>query len=373
MHRKRIIIGAFLVSSIATLSAIFFATNNSNAVNAYFDEVWYHYLAVAPTENVHGSKEFWASSINNCQTYVFEEPSEGQIVNRDFSTNPYFNELTFDDARYIPSDFEDRNAVYPIAIGEGYFKYGIYPDVVVNDSKLISALNDLENEGSGIDKRNGWYLYDGSYYTNIITNPQTSGADYHNGDSIPRNAKNWFKCSPISWRELEDVNGNKLLLAEDLLDVIQYDDSSSDYMTSNIRSWLNGDFYKKAFALGNKYLKSTLTNDNIPQETAPKTDYDNVFLLTYQNYTNQNFDFDPDPSQSDFKRAGRTTDYTRASGAQLSSNSAYFGRYFTRTPSVLEPQSHAFQINDEGQMYGYTVDDNYSGVRPGITINFNIS
>ena len=372
MHRKRIIIGAFLVSSIATLSAIFFARNNFNAVNAYFDEVWYHYLAVKQTEFVHGSKEFWASSSNKCQTFVFEEPSEGQIVNRDFSTNPYFNELTFDDARYIPSDFEDRNAVYPIAIGDGYFKYGIYPDTVVSDLKLISALDDLEQNG-GVDLRNGWYLYDGSYYTNIMTNPTSSGATYHKGGLIPQNAKNWFKCSPISWRELEDVNGNKLLLAEDLLDVIKYDDSSSDYMTSNIRSWLNGDFYDKAFALGNKYLKPTLTNDNIPQETAPETDYDNVFLLTYQNYTNQNYGFKSDPSVADSKRAGRTTDFTRASGAHLSNNAAYYGQYFTRTPSILVPNTNAYHINDEGQMYGYTVDDNFSGVRPAITINFNIN
>lgn len=369
MNAKKITFVLSIASLLVIMTAFIFSIDDLTGLKADYNEIWYHYSKVDPTENSHGSKEFWASESNGCKTILLEEPIEGQIIDRDFSINPFFNELTFEDERYIPSIFESRNAVYPIAYGNIDYKYGIYPETVVDDSELINILENLDD--SYIDSRNGWYLYEGSYYTYIYTKPlDKNNYVYHNGNKIPNNAKNWFKCEPIIWRELTPNSEDKFLLAQHLLDVIQFDTNSNVYLNSNIREKLNNDFYNKAFALGNSYIKRTLVNDNINPESALKTDFDNVFLPKTQHYTNPQYGFDQDENTKDNKRQASTSDYVRASGAYLY-GSGNFGFYFTRTPS--SSSGYAKYINEEGQISGLTVTAPQASVRPAITINFNVS
>ena len=369
MKARKVLFGLFVASSITTTSTVIFSINNYVGLKADNDEVWYHYSEVAPSEDKHGSKEFWASEASGCKTITLEAPTVGQIINKDFSTNPFFNQLTFGDIRYIPSNFESRNAVYPIAYGNYGYKYGLYPETVVDDSDLIFALDNLNT--SYIDDRNKWYLYEGNYYTYITTRPDKDNYTYHNGNIIPQGAKNWFKCEPIIWRVLTPDSEDKFLLAQHLLDVIQFDTDSNNYMNSNIRAKLNGDFFNKAFALGSGYIKPTLVNDNIAPESATDSDRDNVFLPKTQHYTNTQYGFAPDEDTKDNKRAALTSDYVRASGAYLYGSGNY-GFYFTRTPS-LSDSSSAKYINEEGQIMGLTVTANQASVRPAITINFNIN
>lgn len=366
LKTRFLITGLAVCSSILALSVTVLFANDFVPLKANNEVVWYHYEKIDPNENAHGSKEFWANANDGCQSYVLEEPSEGQIIDRDFSTNPFFASLSYLDDRYIPSIFEVNNAVYPISNGIDFI-YGIYPQTVVNDVALLEELEALDQ--SSIDIRNGWYLYEGRYYTHIITNPVTNDVRYHNNNVIPSGEKNWFICEPIWWTTLEDDNGDKFLLANQILDVQRFDVESNFYMTSDIRSWLNNDFYNSAFALGNQYIKPTLVNDNFDPDHPSDKDYNKVFLPSYQNYTNQAYGFNPSNSAKDNARLGKTTDYVRASFCNLRDN---FGAYFTRTPTPSTSNS-AYIINDEGQIYGLTVADDRTGARPAITINFAIN
>ena len=57
-----------------------------------------------------------------------------------------------------------------------------------------------------------------------------------------------FKDEPIKWRVLKEAEGTYQVLTESVLDSHSYDDSICNYKESDIREWLNDDFYNNAFS-----------------------------------------------------------------------------------------------------------------------------
>lgn len=103
MNKKALFGTTCAVSLCLTVGVLFFNSNSSfleAAVHATNNVVWYHYAAVEPTENRHGSKEFWASNENGCSTHTFIDPGVS-CIERDFSTMSYFDDLDENDDRYI--------------------------------------------------------------------------------------------------------------------------------------------------------------------------------------------------------------------------------------------------------------------------------
>ncbi len=229
-------------------------------------------------------------------------------------------------------------------------KYGIYPQTRVSGEDLISALNALTTP-----EPNGWYLYDGNYYAKKVK------------DKIY-----WFKCEPITWDILFSDNGTYSLVSTKLLDACRYYSSEdtrtvdgktiypSNYKYSDIRTWLNEDFYNTAFSLGDSYIQTTEV-DNGASTTMSSTNkyacentYDKVYLLSYQDYMNGNYFAD------DAARECETTDYAMANRCE--------GRwYWTRSP-YDDFFIHDINRGNCGSTAGF--DNSNVGVRPAITIKF---
>ena len=127
--------------------------------------------------------------------------------------------------------------------------YGLYPQTNVNDTDLLEALNELTDAES-----NGWYLYDNEYYAKVAATPYDSSYTFNNGTTIVSGTTYWFKCEPITWNVLSNNDGEYYILSSVLLDTHRYDASSNNYANSEIRTWLNNDFYNSAFALGNSNI-----------------------------------------------------------------------------------------------------------------------
>lgn len=105
MNKNKVLLSVAVTSMIIFGAVLVFNGGlNSSSVFATNDEVWHHYAAVDPTETTHGSKEFWASSVDGCATHTFTDPGPGvTCVDHDFSTYDSFATLTCDDDRYVPS------------------------------------------------------------------------------------------------------------------------------------------------------------------------------------------------------------------------------------------------------------------------------
>ncbi len=269
--------------------------------------------------------------------------------------------------------------------------YGLYPQKNVNDSTLVSDLNALTTPES-----NGWYLYDDEYYAKLNATPFKSFYKFDNGTTIVSGTTYWFKCEPIVWKVLSNKKDNYYVLSNVLLDAHCYYNSTSNrtidgktiypnnYEYSDIRTWLNNDFYNSAFALENSYIQTT-TVDNSASTTeyssnryACNNTEDKVFLPSYQDYINSSYGFYTSTDSTD-TRYCKTTDWARARGAYLYSQTGDFannGYYWTRSPvSNSHYSDFVWGVFFDGYInYGSDLDDSSrvdhtrGSVRPSLSI-----
>lgn len=282
---------------------------------------------------------------------------------------------------YLP---KDKYATKPhfSTYSRKYVQYGLYPQTAINDANLIAALDNLTTPES-----NGWYFYNGVYYAKQEAMACESTYTFSNGDTIVIHDEYWFECKPISWKVLSNENNQCFLLSELLLDSQAFNASieertiegktiyPNNYKYSDLRAWLNDDFYNSAFALGKSNILLT-TVDNSAASTGNATnDYacddteDYVFLPSYKDYTNANYGFNP--LIPEYRRC-LVTDYALACGAKLEVNSNFAYYFWTRSP-FAEYAKNVKNINYTGQFANSSnrVDYHLNGVRPAIMVTID--
>ena len=276
------------------------------------------------------------------------------------------------DEQKAEEEWNKAHGIIPVLSKDGKtMTYGLYPQTYVNDSSLISALNELTTPES-----NGWYLYNNEYYAKLSAKPYSSNYVFNDGTKIVSGTTYWFKCEPITWKVLSSDNGEYYLLSSVLLDAHRYAASSNNYKNSEIRSWLNGDFYNTAFALDNTYVYATIVDNSAATTDKYNNKYvcantgDKVFLPSWKDYTTVNYGFPAETSDSN-ARYCKTTDWARARGASYSSG--YYGEYWTRSPS--SNYSNVTWYVSGGMLSDYDyfkVSSTDYCVRPGIYIKIAI-
>ncbi len=269
--------------------------------------------------------------------------------------------------------------------------YGLYPQTNVNDEELLTALNALTTP-----ETNGYYFYENAYYTKLSATPLPYlDFTFDNGTVIENGTNYWFKCEPITWNVLSNNNGEYYILSSVLLDThCYYSDTnnrviggkiiySNNYEHSDIRSWLNDEFYNSAFALSNSHIQTTTVYNSASTTSPSENPYvcndteDKVFLPSYQDYINSNYGF-LDSEDYTKTRECKTTDWARARGAycdcDTDSSYQYNGFYWTRSPysSGSSPTNdddvRAWYVDIDGQLNCSDAYYEFNGVRPAISI-----
>ena len=278
---------------------------------------------------------------------------------------------------------EERYATKPIVSSDGKtIKYGLYPQTNVNDESLVANLNNLTATES-----NGWYLFDGGYYAKLIATPRTDNYKFDNGTLIVKKTTYWFKCEPIVWKVLSNNDGECYVLSSASLDVGKYFSypanrtidgqtiTSSNYRYSDVRKWLNTDFYNSAFALNNSHIKTTNVDNSAATTISDTNTYicedtqDKVFLPSYKDYTNSSYGFYKAMGATE-TRYSKTTDWTRARGVSLATQTgeyAYNGYYWTRSPDSERPSFVCYASYDGWLKHDYIHSD-WQTYRPALTI-----
>lgn len=304
--------------------------------------------------------------------------------------SPKLNIVT-SDITYTATFVEVNNndiipGVYPvISSDKKTVQYGFYPQSYVKDLSFISTLETLEPTSY-----NNWYLYEGNYYVKekakVYNNENYT---FNDGVSIVNENEYWFKCEPITWNILSSLGGTYTLLSSLLLDAHNYYNNydsrvenneiiySNNYKESDIREWLNNDFYNKAFGLNNTFIQNSYIDNSARTLDVNSDEYicsntlDKVFLPSYQDYLNSEFGFEVDSNSSSNTRTCKTSEYTRVRGSWYNTTSSlkYNGSYWTRTPSS-EYSYCAWNVNSSGYLSTYAIDGVSHSVRPSITICF---
>ncbi len=300
-----------------------------------------------------------------------------------------------------------------------YILFGTYPQTEVTDSTLKSTLNSLAGtkptsansylwtsygyyiNGSvsnfmwyiDIDlDNNGSYDYRGVYFTSYrpyyTTYSSSIDNTYQDDNGYYTSNIYWFKYEPIEWRILTEESGKALLLCEMLIDSQEYYYSTSNrtingktvyannYEYSNIRAWLNDNFYNTAFNDLQKQIIQLTTVDNSAATTDSSTNQyacantqDYIFLPSYRDMLNTSYGFSSSASEYDTDRRKQTTDYAQCQGAYTSTNSSYLGNgwWWLRSPTY-SGSTHARAVNSGGGISSNCVDTSNLGVCPALWI-----
>ena len=298
-------------------------------------------------------------------------------------------EKTFNYA-YLTGDSWDFKWLFtkPLLSNDGKtITYGLYPQKKVDDSLLIENLNELTEPES-----NGWYLFEDNYYANVKADPCGYKYVFDNNEIIESGTTYWFKCEPIVWNVLSQNDNLCYVVSSVILDSHSYYHSRSsriidgktveanNYEYSDIRSWLNEDFYNSAFALENSHIQTTIVDNSADTTGIITNSYvcsdteDKVFLPSYKDYIDSNYGFSTELEISD-TRYCKTTDWARARGtfvySQTTNKEIYMnnGCYWTRSPHSDSPD-HCWVVSCGGSLAdGLYVNTSEYSVRPAITVN----
>ena len=225
----------------------------------------------------------------------------------------------------------------------GYILFGQYPQTIkASDVSITSTTPDTD----------GYYLgSDGERYAKVVADPDDDNYKFSDNSSVTRGTY-YFKVEPIRWRILSESDGNAFILCDSIIANHYYHHTSSsttidgqtvyanNYKYSDIRAWLNDEFYKTAFGDLQQALIQTTEVDNSAGSTgyssnpyACENTSDKVFLLSYREVTNSAYGFESS-STYDTARQMLTSDFSRATGAYMSTDSSYYGngRWWLRSP-----------------------------------------
>ena len=248
--------------------------------------------------------------------------------------------------------------------------YGLYPKNHVTDIDLIASLNAL----TSIDE-SGYYSYEGQYYEKItptfVPGALSSGYYFDNDEQIIETYTYWFKVEPIIWDIFIENENSYTLISHMLIDGCRYskeEDNDNNYERSLIRTFLNNEFFNKAFFLEeNKPLLTEV--DNSLKSTGQNVNHyicDNTFDYVYLPSA-QELDYGNFWDEKNNERKRYTSEYARVK--RVSVESDFTAHYWTRSPNN-ESKDRVLVVDPDGSIDGTFHANGNSGftVRPMIRI-----
>ena len=170
----------------------------------------------------------------------------------------------------------------------------------------------------------------------------------------------------IKWNILKVENGKALIITDKIIDAMCFDHYSSDYNESEIRRWLNNDFYERTFndeekeliekSFVDNSLESTMDDNN---KNVCKNTKDKVFLLSV--YEAKGY------YRDEHERIAQGTEYALRKGLGvnlLDDNSPWW----LRSPDIDDYCIDARCVSSDGCIPGEDVRCPDCGVRPALWI-----
>ncbi len=256
-----------------------------------------------------------------------------------------------------------------------YIYFGEYPQTIKASDVTVGDVADED----------GYYLgSDGERYAKVVADPNSSGYKYKFSDnsSVISGNTYYFKVEPIRWRILSESDGNAFILCDSIIANHNYHHTTSsttidgqkvyanNYKYSDIRAWLNDEFYNTAFGALQQALIQTTEVDNSGYSTgypfnryACENTSDKVFLLSYREVITIKYT----------ARQMLTSDFSRATGAYMSTDSYYGnGWWWLRSP-YYDYVNNARSVGYDGTAvnYGSDVDFVSRGVVPALNLTLS--
>ncbi len=243
----------------------------------------------------------------------------------------------------------------PYEAEEGYVYLGSYPQTGYSNTDIPEYVDKYEFD------ENGYAMIYGVEYVRI----ENDDEEYM-----------YYPYEPVKWKVLENETDGMHLLSDMVLDRVPYSNTfkATTWDTSDLRIWLNEDFYNECFTEEEKkYIECRTTQpawNYYHDFTHGAAVEDYVRLLSCQELAHGRYDFAPHTDVvADPKRQSFGTDYSIAKGLYV--NEENYAPWWTMTSAGVEDTSTVI-ITEEGfilmESGGVIVNKNDVGVRPFIMI-----
>ena len=229
-----------------------------------------------------------------------------------------------------------------------------------SDKKNWTAIENMTDTWY-IDVEENGKKYRGIYFTSYR---EVDGNTFQYDNGYETEKAYWFEYAPISWTILKEESGKALILCDIAIDCQPYASSGGNsYADSEIRSWLNEEFYNTAFNKLQQALIAETDVDNSASSTgtdnnqyASDNTKDKIFLLSR-----------PEAKEITFA-VKQPTDYTEAMGVYQNGSCWWW----TRSP-YYKDYTWAHVIKTDGSVHSYDVTYASGGVVPALWINLGES
>ena len=170
---------------------------------------------------------------------------------------------------------------------------------------------------------------------------------------------------PIVWVVIANNGNTATLMSKKILDAKGYHntDESITWEDSDLRTWLNADFYDKAFNAGEKtsiYLATNSNPDNPSGIDGGNDTKDNVFVLSFDEINNYLI--------SDNLKLATGSDYAKFNGLEVEN---IYSPWWSRSPGDAENKASYMKSDASLDTLGKIVADRTYGVRPIIKIDLS--
>ena len=278
-----------------------------------------------------------------------------------------------------------------------YIDFGRFPQHVLEDQRTVSELKTkIANGTLTPDPVTGYYTYQNTLYAKATASPyhndaNTYRANFSNNEEVKDNTEYFFIVEPIKWRVLSGdptkPNTEVLLLSDDVisaglfradLTVRSFNGSTvyaNNWEYSDMRHFLNNDFFGEAFKTGERQFIISTTIDT-GKKTAHFDRYangkpcvDKVFLLSYADTANREYGWNHWTINEDVRKIGKASDYAKALGVYASLNGGDehdAAHWWLRSAGDFE--GRASVVSAIGTVGTYAVDCAAIGIRPSITV-----
>lgn len=235
-----------------------------------------------------------------------------------------------------------------------YILFGEYPQTIKANDVTITSTQDAR----------GYYLgSDGFFYAAVKAEPFLDGYTFTTGARIKKSAVYYFKVEPIRWRIYLEDEERASILCDSIIDSKAYQSSykfdsetgayyatvsdapaeiyQNNYAYSEVRAWLNAQFYEIAFSdLQRSAIIATTVGNSEITTGYPTNPYvcenteDFIYLPSHLIVTKSAYGFSSVAYNRDAARQMQTSDYARASGVYMQTNEADYGmgNWWLRSP-----------------------------------------
>ena len=240
--------------------------------------------------------------------------------------------------------------------------FGEWPQTIKNDYVTITTTTD----------ERGYYLgNDGEWYAKVTASPYGSYT-FSTGTHVSGGIVYYFKVEPIRWRILSTDGNTALILCDSIIANHIY--GSSNYENSEIRQWLNEQFYETAFnELQREIILTTKVDNSVASTGDSNNPYacedteDKVFLLSYKEVINSSYGFSSDSSTYDTARRMQTSDYSIATRAYMNTYGNGYWWLRSSTPSDDGNGCDVWFVRPDGDLNHQFIDQT-RGVVPALQI-----